>query len=44
MNANWYGLAGKRFSELFGRVSESEVVSGIPGAETGSLRRALLAH
>ena len=34
MNANWYGLAGKRFSELFGRVSESEVVSGIPGSET----------
>ncbi|MDQ3850818.1 MAG: heme peroxidase [Actinomycetota bacterium] len=34
MNANWYGLAGKRITELFGRLSSSEVISGIPGSET----------
>ncbi|WP_305789994.1 peroxidase family protein [Symbioplanes lichenis] len=34
MRANWYGLAGERVHNLFGRVSSSEVVSGIPGAAT----------
>lgn len=34
MHANWYGLAGKRIFESFGRLSSSEVVSGIPGSET----------
>ena len=34
MNANWYGLAGKRVTGLLGRLSGSEVVSGIPGSET----------
>lgn len=33
MNANWYGLAGKRISEIFGRLSSSELISGIPGSE-----------
>ena len=34
MRANWYGLAGKRLTDQFGRLSASEVVSGIPGSET----------
>lgn len=34
MRANWWGLAGERLSEVFGRLSDSEVVSGIPGADT----------
>ena len=34
MNANWHGLAGKRFTELFGRLGGSEVLSGIPGSAT----------
>jgi len=32
MSANWWGLAGKRIHQLFGRVSNSEVISGIPGS------------
>jgi hypothetical protein len=34
MRANWWGLAEERVSKLFGRISRSEVVSGIPGSET----------
>jgi hypothetical protein len=34
MHANWYGVAGRRLSDTFGRLSASEVVSGIPGSET----------
>jgi Animal haem peroxidase. len=34
MRANWWGLAGERISQLFGRLSGSELVSGIPGSET----------
>jgi hypothetical protein len=34
LRANWFGLAGERAHRLFGRLSRSEVVSGIPGAET----------
>src|SRR5262249_39536364 len=34
MSANWWGLAGKRIHQLFGRLSSSEVISGIPGSET----------
>ena len=34
MNANWFGLAGERVHKLFGRISASEVVSGIPGSRT----------
>ncbi|WP_067502334.1 peroxidase family protein [Actinoplanes sp. TFC3] len=34
MRANWFGLAGERVHKLFGRVSSSEVVSGIPGSKT----------
>ena len=34
MRANWWGIAGERLSRVFGRISDSEVVSGIPGAAT----------
>ncbi len=34
MRANWWGLAGRRLSSAFGRLSDSEVVSGIPGSPT----------
>ncbi|PWW24203.1 heme peroxidase [Geodermatophilus normandii] len=34
MRANWWGLAGERLSRVFGRLSDSEVVSGIPGSPT----------
>ena len=31
MGANWWGLAGEKLHGLFGRLSTSEVISGIPG-------------
>jgi hypothetical protein len=31
--ANWYGLAGQRLYRVLGRLSSSEIVSGIPGSE-----------
>jgi hypothetical protein len=34
MRANWWGLAGERLHRAFGRLSGSEVVSGIVGAQT----------
>ncbi len=34
MRANWFGLAGERVKDVFGRLSTSEVISGIPGAAT----------
>jgi hypothetical protein len=34
LRANWFGLAEERVRKLFGRISSSEVVSGIPGSET----------
>ena len=34
LRANWYGVAGERIARAFGRLSPSEVISGIPGAET----------
>ena len=34
MHANWYGLAGERITNTFGRLTSSEVISGIPGSET----------
>ncbi len=33
MHANWWGLAGEQIYKLLGRVSKSEVISGIPGSE-----------
>lgn len=32
MRANWWGLAEERLHRAFGRISKSEVVSGIPGS------------
>ena len=34
MRANWFGLAGERVRRRFGRISSSEVISGIPGGKT----------
>ena len=34
MRGNWWGLAGERVHKLFGRISGSEVISGIPGSAT----------
>jgi Animal haem peroxidase len=34
MRANWWGLAMERVHDLMGRISSSEVISGIPGSET----------
>jgi heme peroxidase len=33
LRANWWGLAGERLHNLFGRLGDSEIVSGIPGAQ-----------
>ena len=32
MRANWWGIAGERLHKLLGRISDSEVISGIPGS------------
>jgi hypothetical protein len=32
MNANWWGLATEKIKRLFGRISPSEAISGIPGS------------
>lgn len=34
MDANWWGLAGRRTRDVWGRISRSEALSGIPGSET----------
>jgi hypothetical protein len=34
MNANWWGLFGAHVKKAFGRISENEAFSGIPGTET----------
>jgi hypothetical protein len=34
MNGNWWGLAGEWIYKHFGRISKSEVISGIPGSPT----------
>lgn len=34
MRANWWGLAGETIKNMFGRLSGSELVSGIPGSAT----------
>ena len=34
MRANWFGLAEERVRNLFGRLSDSEIISGIPGSPT----------
>ena len=32
MNANWWGLVGESLTKMLGRISTSEVISGIPGS------------
>ena len=34
MNANWWGIAGEQIKKVFGRISENEAISGIPGSQT----------
>ena len=34
MPINWWGIAGERIKRAFGRISDSEAVSGIPGSQT----------
>jgi hypothetical protein len=34
LRANWFGLAGERLKNAVGRISSSELISGIPGAAT----------
>ena len=34
MRANWFGLAGEQVHKLIGRISSSEMISGIPGSPT----------
>jgi hypothetical protein len=34
LRANWWGIQGERLYRLFGRLSGSEVLSGIPGSAT----------
>ncbi len=33
MNGNWWGLATEQIHKLFGRISKSEIISGIPGSQ-----------
>ncbi|MBH0775262.1 peroxidase family protein [Nocardia bovistercoris] len=33
MRANWFGLLGEKFARRFGRVSDNEVLCGIPGSQ-----------
>ena len=39
MRANWFGLAEERVRTLFGRMSDSEIVSGIPDRRPTTTRR-----
>lgn len=34
MRSNWWGLLGEHIANLFGRLSKSELISGIPGSDT----------
>ncbi|HCI81571.1 MAG TPA: heme peroxidase [Ktedonobacter sp.] len=34
LKANWWGIEMEELNKLFGRLSSSEVISGIPGSET----------
>ena len=43
LRGDWWGLAGERLHRLFGRFSDSEIISGIVGSHDGPLRRAVCA-
>jgi Animal haem peroxidase len=34
MRANWFGVLGERFDRRFGRITDNEVLQGIPGSPT----------
>lgn len=34
LRANWYGVLGERFHRRFGRITDSEILQGIPGSPT----------
>ncbi len=34
MHANWFGLLGEKFTSMFGRLVDSEILFGIPGGGT----------
>ncbi|MBT2543133.1 heme peroxidase [Streptomyces sp. ISL-44] len=34
LRSNWWGIAGERVHNFYGRITESETVSGIPGSKT----------
>ena len=34
LRADWWGLAGERFSRLFGRLGDGELISGVLGSKT----------
>ncbi len=34
MHANWFGVLGERFRRRFGRITDSELLQGIPGSPT----------
>jgi hypothetical protein len=34
LRANWFGVLGERFRRLFGRITNDEVLQGIPGSPT----------
>ncbi len=33
MNINWWGVLGRKFKNMFGRIGNSEILSGIPGSK-----------
>jgi hypothetical protein len=34
LRANWFGILGERFDQRFGRITDNEVLQGIPGSPT----------
>ncbi len=34
LRANWFGVLGERFHRRFGRITDSEILQGIPGSPT----------
>ena len=34
LRANWFGILGERFDQCFGRITDNEVLQGIPGSPT----------
>jgi len=32
MSANWWGIVGEKLTKMLGRITKSEIISGIPGS------------